>query len=122
MSKVAGNGPARRIARSIAWLRSHFDGPLRVERLADAANMSTSSFHAHFKRVTAISPLQYQKLLRLQEARRLLMTDVVDAATAAFRVGYQSPSQFSREYRRAFGLSPGADHRQLRSAKSAAMA
>ena len=113
---VAGNGPARRIARSIGWLRSHYDGPLRVERLAAAAHMSPSSFHAHFKRVTAMSPLQYQKLLRLQEARRLLMTDAVDAATAGHRVGYQSPSQFSREYRRAFGTSPGADYRQLRSA------
>jgi AraC-like DNA-binding protein len=112
---VAGNGPARRIARSIVWLRSHYHGPLRVERLAAAAHMSPSSFHAHFRRVTAMSPLQYQKLLRLQEARRLLMTDAVDAATAGHRVGYQSPSQFSREYRRAFGTSPGADHRQLRS-------
>jgi AraC-like DNA-binding protein len=119
---VAGNGPARRIARSIAWLRSHYDGPLRLERLAQAAHMSPSSFHAHFKRVTAMSPLQYQKLLRLQEARRLLMTDAVDAATAGHRVGYQSPSQFSREYRRAFGTSPGADYRQLRSARSAAIA
>ncbi|HET9814676.1 MAG TPA: AraC family transcriptional regulator [Xanthobacteraceae bacterium] len=119
---VAGNGPARRIAQSIAWLRSHYDGPLRVERLARAAHMSPSSFHAHFKRVTAMSPLQYQKLLRLQEARRLLMADAVDAATAGHRVGYQSPSQFSREYRRAFGTPPGADYRQLRSARSAATA
>jgi AraC-like DNA-binding protein len=119
---VAGNGPARRIARSIAWLRSHYDGPLCVERLAEAAHMSPSSFRAHFKCVTAMSPLQYQKLVRLQEARRLLMTDAVDAATAGHRVGYQSPSQFSREYRRAFGTSPGADYRQLRSARSAAMA
>jgi AraC-like DNA-binding protein len=119
---VAGNGPARRIAQSIAWLRSHYDAPLRVERLAAAAHMSPSSFHAHFKRVTAMSPLQYQKLLRLQEARRLLMADAVDAATAGHRVGYQSPSQFSREYRRAFGTSPGADYRQVRSARSGAMA
>jgi AraC-like DNA-binding protein len=119
---VAGNGPARRIAESIAWLRSHYDAPLRVERLAEAAHMSPSSFHDHFRRVTAMSPLQYQKLLRLQEARRLLMTDAVDAATAGHRVGYQSPSQFSREYRRAFGTSPGADYRQLRSARSVAIA
>ena len=119
---VAGNGPARRIAQSIAWLRSHYDAPLRVERLAEAAHMSPSSFHAHFRRVTAMSPLQYQKLLRLQEARRLLMADAVDAATVGHRVGYQSPSQFSREYRRAFGTSPGADYRQLRSTRSAAMA
>jgi AraC-like DNA-binding protein len=119
---VAGNGPARRIARSIAWLRTHYNGPLRVERLAEAAHMSPSSFHAHFKRVTAMSPLQYQKVLRLQEARRLLITDAVDAATVGHRVGYESPSQFSREYRRAFGTSPGADYRQVRSAKSAATA
>ena len=71
------------------------------------------------KGVREMSPLQYQKLLRLQEARRLLMTDAVDAATAGHRVGYQSPSQFSREYRRAFGTFPGAEYRQLRSARSA---
>lgn len=109
---VAGNGPANRIARSIAWLRGHYDEPLRVGSLAAASNMSASAFHLHFKRVTAMSPRQYQKLLRLQEARRLLMTDTVDAATAGYRVGYQSPSQFSREYRRAFGASPAADSRQ----------
>lgn len=117
---LAGNGPARRIARSITWLRSHYDGPLQVERLAETAHMSPSSFHAHFKRVTAMSPLQYQKLLRLQEARRLLMTDAVDAATAGHRVGYQSPSQFSREYRRAFGAPPAADSRQSRPSTPAA--
>src|SRR5262245_31997311 len=116
---VAGNGPARRIARSIAWLRSHYDGPLRVERLAEAAHMSPSSFHAHFKRVTAMSPLQYQKLLRLHEARRLLMTDPVAAATAGPRVGDESPSQFSREYRRAFGAPPAADSRQSRPSRAA---
>jgi AraC-like DNA-binding protein len=118
---LAGHGPARRIAQSIVWLRTHYHEPLRVERLAGAAHMSPSSFHAHFKRVTAMSPVQYQKLLRLQEARRLLMTDAVDAATAGHRVGYQSPSQFSREYRRAFGTSPGADHREIRSSRSAAV-
>jgi AraC-like DNA-binding protein len=112
---LAGHGPARRIAQSLAWLRTRYHEPLRVERLAEAAHMSPSSFHAHFKRVTAMSPVQYQKQLRLQEARRLLMTEAVDAATAGHRVGYQSPSQFSREYRRAFGASPGADHRELRS-------
>lgn len=111
---VGGQGPANRIAQSIARIRSNFDAPLRVESLARAAGMSVSSFHAHFKRVTAMSPRQYQKLLRLQEARRLLLTDALDAATAAFRVGYQSPSQFSRDYRRAFGAPPGADSRQSR--------
>lgn len=114
---MAGDGNARRIARAIAWLRTRYDEPLRVEHLADTANMSPSSFHAHFRRVTAMSPLQYQKLLRLQEARRLLMTDAVDAATAGHRVGYQSPSQFSREYRRAFGKPPAADTRQVRSSE-----
>jgi AraC-like DNA-binding protein len=118
---LAGHGPARRIAQSIVWLRTHYHEPLRVERLAGAAHMSPSSFHAHFKRVTAMSPVQYQKLLRLQEARRLLMTDAVDAATAGHRVGYQSPSQFSREYRRAFGTTPRADHRDIRPARSAAV-
>jgi AraC-like DNA-binding protein len=113
---VGGHGPASRIAQSVARLRSSFDRPLRVERLARASGMSVSSFHAHFKRVTAMSPRQYQKLLRLQEARRLLMTDAVDAATAGFRVGYQSPSQFSRDYRRAFGAPPATDSRQSRRA------
>jgi len=116
---IAGNGPAHRIARSIAWLRAHYDAPLRVQRLADAANMSVSSFHAHFKRVTAMSPRQYQKLLRLQEARRLLLAEAADAATTGHRVGYQSPSQFSRDYRRAFGTPPAADVRGVRRARIA---
>jgi AraC-like DNA-binding protein len=110
---AAGHGKARRIAKAIAWLRTHFHEGLRVEALADEANMSVSSFHAHFKSVTAMSPLQYQKQLRLQEARRLLLTDTVDAATAGHRVGYESPSQFSREYRRAFGVPPATDTRNL---------
>ncbi len=110
---AAGHGQARRIAKAIAWLRTHFHEGLRVEALADEANMSVSSFHAHFKSVTAMSPLQYQKQLRLQEARRLLLTDTVDAATAGHRVGYESPSQFSREYRRAFGVPPATDMRNL---------
>ena len=80
--------------------------------------MSSSSLHHHFKAVTNSSPLQFQKQLRLQEARRILITDDVDAATAAFRVGYESPSQFSREYRRLFGISPARDLRRLRHAES----
>lgn len=106
-----GHGQARRVARAIAWIRRHFNEPLRVETLARDVNMSVSSFHAHFKHVTAMSPLQYQKQLRLQEARRLLMSDAVDAATAGHLVGYESPSQFSREYRRAFGVPPATDAR-----------
>jgi AraC-like DNA-binding protein len=115
---ASGQGQARRIARSVAWLRAHFHQTLRVERLADEANMSVSSFHAHFKQVTAMSPLQYQKQLRLQEARRLLLSDAVDAATAGHRVGYESPSQFSREYRRAFGVPPATDRRATLQAQS----
>ena len=115
---AAGHGQARRIARAIAWLRTHFQEVLRVEALAQEANMSVSSFHAHFKSVTAMSPLQYQKQLRLQEARRLLLTDTVDAATAGHRVGYESPSHFSREYRRAFGVPPATDMRNLARAQA----
>lgn len=115
---AAGNGQARRIAKAIAWLRTHFHEGLRVDSLAEEANMSVSSFHAHFKSVTAMSPLQYQKQLRLQEARRLLLTDTVDAATAGHRVGYESPSQFSREYRRAFGVPPATDMRMLSRAQA----
>ena len=114
MNIIAAGSHGNRIARAIAWLRENFARQLRIEDLADHIGMSVSSFHAHFKRVTAMSPRQYQKLLRLQEARRLLLTDALDAATAAFRVGYQSPSQFSRDYRRAFGAPPGADSRQSR--------
>jgi AraC-like DNA-binding protein len=115
---AAGHGQARRIAKAIAWLRTHFHEGLRVEALAEEANMSVSSFHAHFKSVTAMSPLQYQKQMRLQEARRLLLTDTVDAATAGHRVGYESPSQFSREYRRAFGVPPATDMRNLSRAQA----
>lgn len=105
---------ARRIAVTLDWLRSHFAEPLRVEDLAAQANMSPSSFHEHFRAVTAMSPLQYQKQLRLQEARRLLLSEALDAAAAGHRVGYESPSQFSREYSRLFGAPPAADARRLR--------
>jgi AraC-like DNA-binding protein len=111
---MAGQGHARRIAKSMEWIRKHFHEPLSIESLASAASMSSSSFHAHFKSVTSLSPLQYQKQLRLQEARRLLLSDALDAATAGHRVGYESPSQFNREYRRLFGVSPGKDVPKLR--------
>jgi AraC-like DNA-binding protein len=111
---VSGNGQVRRIAKSLEWLKQHYHEPLRIEALAEAASMSPSSFHAHFKNVTAMSPLQYQKHLRLHEARRLLLGEGVDAATAGHRVGYDSPSQFSREYRRLFGVTPGKDTQELR--------
>ena len=107
---------SKRIAKSIEWLKANYAEPLRVSDLAARASMSASSFHEHFRSVTAMSPLQYQKHLRLQEARRLLLAKVSDAATAGHRVGYESPSQFSREYSRMFGASPAADVRRLRAA------
>lgn len=99
----------QRIARVIARLKDDFVSPLAADDLARLAGMSTSSFYEHFKRVTTLSPLQYQKQLRLQEARRLLIAQDGDAAEIAYRVGYESPSQFSREYARSFGLPPIAD-------------
>lgn len=104
-----------RVRRAIAWIRRNFDQPLRTEALAGVAGMSVSSFHRHFKAATAMSPLQYQKTLRLQAARRLLTTNT-DAARAAYAVGYESASQFSREYARLFGAPPGRDAERLRSA------
>jgi AraC-like DNA-binding protein len=97
------------VARAIRWLRDHFAEPLRVETLAKHVGMSPSALHLHFKNVTALSPLQYQKRLRLQEARRLMASEGLDAGEAAFRVGYESPSQFGREYLRMFGSPPRRD-------------
>ena len=111
---AAADGHARRIARVIAWLKEHYAEPLRIDEFAREVHMSPSSLHHHFKAVTAMSPLQYQKQLRLQEARRLMLSEPLDAATAAFRVGYESPSQFSREYSRLFGAPPARDQRRLR--------
>jgi AraC-like DNA-binding protein len=102
-----------RIAKAIEWLRRNYTQPLRIDDLATQANMSTSSFHEHFRSVTAMSPLQFQKQLRLQEARQLLISEAVDAATAGHRVGYESPSQFSREYSRLFGAPPATDRKRL---------
>lgn len=103
-----------RIARSIAWLRAHYREPLRLESLADHAGMSLSSLHAHFKAATALTPLQYQKQLRLHEARRLMLHEELDVGSAGYRVGYQSASQFSREYGRLYGLPPQRDVERLR--------
>jgi transcriptional regulator GlxA family with amidase domain len=114
---VGNSGHSPRIAKAIDWLRANFHRPLRVDELAALANMSASSFHEHFRAMTAMSPLQFQKQLRLQEARQLLMTGAaLDAATAGHRVGYESPSQFSREYSRLFGVPPATDRRRLRGA------
>jgi AraC-like DNA-binding protein len=110
LRQIASSGaPAHRISKAILWLKDHFTEPLSIERLARQVGLSSSSFHQHFKGITAMSPLQYQKRLRLQEARRLLLGESIDAAEAAFRVGYESPSQFSREYRRMFGAPPRKD-------------
>jgi AraC-like DNA-binding protein len=110
LRQIASSGaPAHRIACAIRWLKDHFAEPLQVESLAKHVRMSPSALHLHFKNVTALSPLQYQKRLRLQEARRLMLAERFDAAEAAFRVGYESPSQFGREYRRMFGASPRKD-------------
>ena len=104
----------QRVARAIELIKTDFAKSLRIEELADEAHMSTSSFHRHFKEVTSMSPLQYQKQLRLLEARRLMLTDDVDATNAAYQVGYESPSQFSREYSRMFGAPPMRDIERLR--------
>ena len=107
-------GHAQRVARAVAVLRAEFTQPLPIDRLAAAAGMSPSSFHHHFRAVTSLSPLQFQKRLRLIEARRLMMSDGVSASSAAFAVGYESASQFTREYGRLFGLPPIKDTGALR--------
>ena len=104
----------QRIAEAIKLLSANFTKPMRVEDLSQRANMSASSFHHHFKKVTSLSPLQYQKQLRLLEARRLMLAENSNAVNAAYQVGYESPSQFSREYSRMFGASPIADIKRLR--------
>jgi AraC-like DNA-binding protein len=102
------------IARAVERLRQDFDQPLRIERLAQELGMSVSGFHHHFKAVTALSPLQFQKRLRLQEARRLMLGEDLDAASAAYRVGYQDASHFNREYKSLFGVPPMRDVQRLR--------
>jgi len=101
------------VAKAVSWLRANFSQAMKVDELAKLAHMSVRSFHQHFKAVTSMSPVQYQKVLRLQEARRLMLTRV-DAGTASWRVGYQSASQFSREYGRFFGSAPTKDIARLR--------
>ena len=101
------------IARTIEWLKENFSKPVKVEDLANNSGMSVSAFHNHFRSMTAMSPLQFQKKMRLNEARRLMLAEHLDASKAAFEVGYESPSQFSREYSRLFGAPPMKDIRQL---------
>ena len=107
---------SNRTAKAIAWITANYAKPLRVEHLADIAGMGVSTLHHHFRVLTSMSPLQYQKHVRLQAARARMLTDDLDAATAAFEVGYESASQFNREYSRFFGQPPIRDIRGLRSA------
>jgi len=104
------------VSKAIEWLKENFTQSLSIEDLARQFNMSKSTFHHHFRSLTAKSPLQYQKWLRLNEARRLMLIERQDAANASFEVGYESPSQFSREYSRLFGNSPARDISMLREA------
>ena len=113
---AALGGHTQRIARAIERLRQDFDQPLRIEELAGELGMSASGFHHHFKEVTAMSPLQFQKQLRLQEARRLMLDEHLDAASAGYRVGYGDAAHFNREYKRLFGAPPIRDVEQLREA------
>ncbi len=111
---VSSEGDTRRISKAIGHLRENFDQPLEIEDMARLLGMSVSGFHHHFKSVTAMSPLQFQKQIRLQEARRLMLGEDLDAASAGFRVGYDDASHFSREYKRLFGAPPQRDVAQLR--------
>lgn len=105
--------PGNKVARAARWLRENFHQPLKMDQLASSVGMSISSLHHHFKSVTAMTPMQYQKQLRLNEARRLMLIEKLDAGTAGYRVGYQSASQFSREYSRFYGQSPARDVRMV---------
>jgi transcriptional regulator GlxA family with amidase domain len=111
---AAPDAAISRIGVAIHWIRENFAKPLRVEALAEMASLSISAFHRHFKAVTALSPIQYQKQVRLLHARRLLMSGEGNATSVAFGVGYESPNQFSREYARQFGLPPSKDAIRLR--------
>lgn len=115
LAHMLSYGDTQRISRAIGLLRDRFDEPLRIETVARDLGMSISAFHHHFKSVTAMSPLQYQKHIRMQEARRLMLSEGLDAASAGFRVGYEDPSYFSRDYKKQFGAPPQRDINRLRS-------
>jgi AraC-like DNA-binding protein len=104
----------QQVNRAIGWIKRHYRAPFSIDTVAAEARMSPSTFHAHFKSVTSMSPLQYQKILRLHEARRLMLFQDMDASDACHRVGYLSASQFSREYSRLFGSAPIKDIARLR--------
>lgn len=114
------DGSLSQISRAIRWIREHYDDPLRVDELANRAGMSVSSFHRHFRSATSMTPLQFQKQIRLQEARALLMTRPRDIGEIGHIVGYESASQFSREYRRLFGAPPGRDAARMQVAAAPA--
>lgn len=111
---VIAESQTHKIGKAVEWLREHYARPLRIEHLAEQVNMSVSSLHHHFKSFMAMTPVQYQKQLRLQEARRLMLIEKLDVGSAGHRVGYQSPSQFSREYARLYGTSPMRDIGDMR--------
>lgn len=114
---AAGDSHLRQVSRAIQTIRGSFDRQLRIRDIADAAGMSESSLHAHFKAMTRMTPIEYQKQLRLQEARRLMLAEGASAGSAGFAVGYDSPSQFSREYRRLFGAPPRRDIARMQGAE-----
>ncbi|MBM4901441.1 AraC family transcriptional regulator [Vibrio parahaemolyticus] len=111
---VTAGSHSHQIAKAIDWLKNNFVKPLSVGDLASYTGMSKSSFYTHFRSMTSMTPLQFQKKLRLSEARRLMLTENLDAMAATFKVGYESPSQFSREYSRLFGAPPSKDIKLLR--------
>lgn len=111
---VTAGSHSHQIAKAIDWLKNNFVKPLSVGDLASYTGMSKSSFYTHFRSMTSMTPLQFQKKLRLSEARRLMLTENLDAMAATFKVGYESPSQFSREYSRLFGAPPSKDIKSLR--------
>jgi AraC-like DNA-binding protein len=111
---VSAGSPGQQIAKTVAWLKQHYAEVVEVEELAARAHMSPSTFRQHFRDITGVSPLQYQKQLRLQEARQLMLNEHLDASHASGRVGYESASQFSREYCRLFGAPPQRDIRRMR--------
>lgn len=115
LSQIAfAESKLQQINLAIGWIKAHYREQFSIESLATEAGMSASALHQHFKAVTAMSPLQYQKQLRLQEARRLILAGALEASAVAYSVGYESPSQFSREYRRLFGAPPAQDGRRFR--------
>ncbi len=111
---IAAGSPSHQVAQAIAWLKLNFSRDVLMDELAERAHMSPSTFRQHFRQLTGMSPLQYQKQLRLQEARQLMLTQALDASSTAARVGYESVSQFNREYSRQFGSPPQRDIRRMR--------